>query len=216
MAAYYALHHPANRVSLHGLFPRNGGPSGFLAVAHTGLDLFRPRAVPFVAHPIGLACLLRAGLAPSRPVVLHLPVEQRSWAESVVELSEAQVWELLRFDPRAFQPVINVHMTETKTPGGWPRHEIRSGQSVVAAAGLNWKGERYAEVYVEAVPAARDRSLTKSVLTAVVGKLLSERKVALYRVLDGDTGALEEALEVGFRPTGVRTVVAQALLREPA
>ncbi len=215
MAGYYALHHSADRVTLYTYHPTHAGVTGFLALARTGLDLFRPLAVPFVASPRGLAALLRAALKPNRSAVLQLPLEQRAWAEEVVDLSDVQVAEVLRLDLREFEPIINVLVVETRSPGGWPRYEIRSGDTVYVAAGLNWKGPTFAEVYLDVDPSVRGRGFGKSVLAAIAGRLLGESLIALYRVVDEDPVARAEAESLGFRPTGLKVLSAQATLKQP-
>ncbi len=215
MAGYYALHHPADRVTLYTYHPTHAGVTGFLAVARTGLDLFRPLAVPFVASPRGLAALLRAALKPNQPAVLQLPLEQRAWAEEVVDLSDVQVAEVLRLDLREFEPIINVLVVETRSPGGWPRYEIRSGEAVYVAAGLNWKGPTFAEVYLDVDPSVRGRGFGKSVLAAIAGRLLGESLIALYRVAEDDLTGRAEAESLGFRPTGLKVLSAQASLKQP-
>lgn len=215
MAGYYALHHPADRVTLYTFQPTRASIIGFLALARTGLDLFRPLAIPFIASPRGLTALLSAALKPNRPVVLQLPREQRAWAEEVVDLSDVQVAEVLRLDLREFEPIINVLVVESRSPGGWPRYEIRSGDTVYVAAGLNWKGPTFAEVYLDVDPSVRGRGFGKSVLAAIAGRLLGESLIALYRVADDDLTGRAEAEALGFRPTGLRILTAQAALREP-
>lgn len=212
MAAYYALHHPPDRVSVYAYYASNGVPSAFLAVARTGLDLFRPLAIPFVAQPTGMDALLRAALLPGRPVLLHAPLEQRAWVEATAELSNVRVFELFRLDLRAFEPIVNVLVVEARAPGGWPRYEIRSSEVVHVAAGLNWKGPVFAEVYLEVDPEVRGRAFGRSALAAIAGRLLSESIVALYRIPDDDPMGRAEARRLGFRTTGVRTFEAQALL----
>jgi hypothetical protein len=68
-------------------------------------------------------------------------------------------------------------------------------------------------VYVESDAEGHARGFARSVLAAIVGQLLSERLVALYRVDELDTLAGAEAHAIGFRRTGERTMIAQALLR---
>jgi GNAT superfamily N-acetyltransferase len=216
MAAYYALHHSADSVKLYAYHPGKGGPTGFLAVARTGLDLFRPLVVPFVGQASALKALLLAALESARPVVLHLPLEQRSWAQEVVRLTGFRIYELLRLDPEEYHPVVNVLVMEATSPGGSPRYEIRSGELLRAASGVNWKGSTFAEVYLEVEPSSRGQGYGKSVLAANAGRLLSGGVVALYRVADDDLIGRREAAEVGFRPTGVRTLVGQAVLRQEA
>jgi hypothetical protein len=215
-AAYYALHHPAPKVKLYGYYPNNSKPSGFLAVANTGLDLFRPVAVPFAAQPFTLIALMQEGLGPGRPAVVHLPAEQMPWIEGVLEIEEPHTFELMRLSPQEFEPLINVLVVEALTPSGWPRYEIRSRDTVVAAAGLNWMGDYYAEVYLEVQPQARERRLGESVLAAIVSRLLSERRLPVYLVEAEDNEALLEASALGFRPTGIRTVIGNAMLATEA
>ena len=76
MVAYYGLQHPADRVVVYGYYQVAHAPSGFLALAQTGYDLFRPLAVPFVGSPVALQALLKVALQHGRPVMLHLPAEQ--------------------------------------------------------------------------------------------------------------------------------------------
>ncbi|HET7009272.1 MAG TPA: hypothetical protein VFI11_00730 [Anaerolineales bacterium] len=212
-AAYYALRHPAERVELLADFAGANTVRGFLAIARTGLDLFRPVATPFAAHPSALHNLLRAGLRPGQPVLLFLPVEQQPWVEGLLELSEVKIMNLLRLDPGVFEPVLNVLVTSAQSPEGLPRFEVRTPGGLHAASGVNWKGDRFAEVYVESDAEGRARGFARSVLAAMVGQLLSERLIALYRVDELDTQAAADAHRAGFRRTGERTLVGQALLR---
>lgn len=211
-ATYYALHHAPSKVKLFGYYANDSTPSGFLAMANTGLDLFRPVAVPFAAQPFPLIALMRAGLASGRPALLHLPADQEAWLGGVIEMDETRTHELMRLSPQEFEPLVNVLVVEALTPTGWPRYEIRSRDTVVASAGLNWMGEYFAEVYLEVQPEARERRLGESVLAAIVSRLLGERRVPLYRVETGDNEAQQEASALGFRPTGVRTVIGNAIL----
>lgn len=212
-AAYYALDHPAERVRLFIEVAGNGSPRGFLALAQTGLDLFRRVAVPFAAHPMGLASLLRASLSPGIPALILLPLEQQTWVEGWVDLSEARVTDLYRLHTSLFQPVLNVLVSPSESPTGGPRFEIRSPVGGHAAAGVNWSGANYAEVYVETDSDGRARGFARSVLAAIAGQMLSDRRIALYRIDEMDSAAQAEAAEVGFRRTGDRVLLAQAVLR---
>lgn len=216
MVAYYGLQHPADRVVVFGYYQAAHVPSGFLALAQTGYDLFRPIAVPFVGSPAALQALLRVSLQRGRPVMLHLPAEQRAWAEEAVDLSEPRVSELRRLDTKEFRPEVNVLVVPCQSPTGLPRFEVRSGDVVRAAAGVNWKGDLFAEVYVESQPEAASVGHRRSALAAIAGQLLSEGRLPLYQVEENDVAAQAEAQWVGFRRTGVRCLLAQALLRAPA
>ena len=212
MAAYYALDHPSERVKLYANYLRDAKPNSFLVLAQTGLDLFRPLVVPFAGQGENLKELLRAALKPGQPVLIDLPIGQRSAAEEVVQLSDVREAEILRLDPSLFVPQINVLVLESRTPDGWPRFEIHSGELLQAAAGLNWSGDHFAEVYVEAMPAAVARGFRSAVLGVIAGHLLGEQKIALYRAWDEDINAKSDALNLGFQRTGTRSISAQAIL----
>jgi hypothetical protein len=181
-------------------------------MARTGLDLFRPLIVPFVGQAESLEMLLRAALKPNMPVLMDLPIGQKSWAQAIVDLQDGKEAELLRLDVSMFVPQINVLVVESITPDGWPRFEIRSGEVLQAAAGLNWLGEHFAEVYIEADPVAVTRGFSMAVLSMMAAHLLAERKIALYRAVDDDHESRAEAIKMGFRTTGIRLFSAQATL----
>jgi len=215
-AAYYALDHPEERVELFVEYAGNGAPRGFLAVAQTGYDLFRRLAVPFAAHPMGLVRLLQEGLRPAQPVLLLLPMEQESWVEGLLQLSESRVLDVFRLHTSHFQPVLNVMVVAAEGPDGGSRFEIRSVSGAHASSGTNWRGPHYAEVYVETDDDARARGFSRSVLAAMAGQLLAERRVALYRIDEQDAAGQAEAFEVGFRRSGERSMLVQAVLRNGA
>lgn len=212
LAAYYALEHPQDRVKLYGYAAPDGEAIGFLAVAQTGLDLFRPLVVPFAGKKDFLSRLLRDALRPGQEFLLHLPAEQAAWLDGEVQIHRQQVTELLRLEKDAYEPVLNVLVVEAEAPSDSPRYEIRTAEGTRAAAGVNWKGERFADVYLEADEEARGRGLTKSVLSALVGRLLGERRTALYRVQTGRVSAKTEAFHLGFRPTGFSSALIEGAL----
>lgn len=220
MAAYYALEHPAEKVRLFGHIGGQGDPRGLLAVARTGVDLFRPLVIPFVGRRKILIDLLRSALEPGQTFLLSLPADQLRWLEDQVEVQEEQITELLRLEPSAYEPVLNVLVVEADSPNGTARYEIKTAEGMRAAAGVNWKGKHFAEVYLDASDAARGRGLTKSVLSAMIGRLLGQRRVALYKVETARISVKTEAFRLGFRPTGHRTAMVSAVLlphpeREP-
>jgi hypothetical protein len=215
MAAYYALEHPPERTKLYGYYQADGQPSGFLVEAQTGLDLFRPLLVPFAGMAIAVGSLIRAALEAGRPALIHLPLEQRTWAEAVAEVTQTQLVDLLRLNPGDFNPVINVLVVESQSPDGRPRFEIRSQSGITAAAGVNWIGDHFADVYLEADEQARNRGYARSVLSAISGLLLQQRRIALYQVDESTPAERAEAASIGFRPTGTRSIIAQAAPRPP-
>lgn len=213
-AAYYALEHPGERVSLYGYFPQEGILSGFVTIAQTGFDLFRPLVVPFTGTDASLVELLSFALPENRPHLIYLPIEQ----ESVLDGDDRYVLEklklssLLRLDPRGFEPILNILVQEDENSEGWPRFEIKAKGGGFAAAGLNWKSKYAAEMYIECDKEGRRRGFSKSVLSALIDRLLADKLLVLFRVTDDDYGSFEDAFDLGFVPTGVRSALAQLVL----
>lgn len=213
LAAYYALSHPAGKVQLWSYAPGEGSPTGFLVQARTGFDLFRPLIIPHVAQAAALHSLLGTALVPGHPVLIMLPASQREGLEAVLDLTDARSYEMLRLEPRRLEPVINVLIQSATTPDGLPRFEIRSGDSVAVTAGVNWIGETFAEVYLHSASAEIAAGKVRSVLSAIAGHLLHERRVALLQVASDQEALRSVAITLGFRATGDRLLHAQAVLR---
>lgn len=213
LASYYGLVHECGRVQLYGFYPNSDHLSGFLALAQTGLDLFRPLAIPFAGTREGLRSLIEAALQPARHYLAYLPVEQQEFLIGVADLSPLQVSNLLRLDVRGFEPVINVLIERSQTPDGSPRFEIRS-RGGFAASGINWQTEFAVEIYAEGDAMGYRRGFTKSVLGALIHHLLQERLTVFLRVPDDDYRSFEDAFDLGFKPTGVRQVFADLKLSE--
>ncbi len=149
MASYYLYEHPFSQIEIFGAFSGSRTPVGFLVRAQTGVDLFRPLLIPFVAQENVLNDLLLHVLTPERPVLLVLPLYQWEWIQLPVVLSNETRTEVFRLDPIAYQPVLNVLVQHQLSPSGWPRYEIRHQNLTIAAAGVNWAGERFVEVYLD-------------------------------------------------------------------
>lgn len=211
-AAYYALDHPRERVSLHGYFPQEGILNGFIAIAQTGFDLFRPLIVPFTGTDEALVQLLRSAVPFNRPHLVYLPIEQESLLDSHFEVDKLQLSSVLRLDPRGFEPILNILVREDRNTEGWPRFEIKARGGGFAAAGSNWMSKYAAEMYIESDEEGRRRGFTKSVLSALIDRLMAEKLLVLFRVVDDDYGSFEDAFDLGFVPTGVRSLLAQVVV----
>jgi hypothetical protein len=194
---------------LYGYYGSQDTLNGFLAVAQTGFDLFRPIALPFVGKAEALTTLLDLGLQSGRPYLVYLPLDQQSFLRDQYPHQPIQVSNLLRLDSRAFSPILNIMITRVDTAGGLPRFEIRSSVQGYAAAGINWMSSTYAEIYAEADEPGRRRGFTKSVLAALIDHLIAQQRGVLFRVADDDYDAFEDAFDLGFKPTGVRTLLAE-------
>jgi hypothetical protein len=211
LASYCALLHPVEKVRLYVSYDGAGKPNGFLALAQTGMDLFRPLAVPFVASSKNLLDLLEVGLTPGQPVLLKLPLEQRDWLDESHIISETKISELLRLDPMAFKPILNVLVLKVDMPSGLPRFEIRTKSGSYAAAGINWIGDRFSEIYLEADREAQVRGLGLSVISALSKQLLEENRFPLFGLDSQSDFEFKDLSDMGYRSTGTRTLIAQVL-----
>lgn len=204
LAAHYALHHDPSKVRLFSYHGSAGDLRGFVAIAQTGIDLFRPLVVPFVATQRIMARLMRDALRVDQPVLISLPADQADWLKDWFALDDRRELELLRMEAEAFEPILNVLVVEAEAPDGLPRYEIRTADGTKVAAGTNWISGSYADVYVDGQAMDGRVGLTRSVLSALCARLLGRRLVALFRVDTRQVGLKTEALKVGFRPTGRR------------
>jgi hypothetical protein len=129
--------------------------------------------------------------------------------DDIVAVDGVTRFEILRLAADQFEPTLNVLVVESPTPDGAPRYEVRTADGEYAAAGINWMGTRFAEVYLEASAGARRRRLTRSVMSAMLGRLLGQRRHPLHLVRDADPAARTAAFQLGFRPTGLSVALVE-------
>ena len=215
LAYYYALQHSPERTELF-VHPESAESyaapaTGFLVRARTGMDLFRPLVTFRAPSATAAKALLLRGLLPGRPVYLTVPESHAGWANQYLDMSEAELHAILRFDPKHFEAEINVLVVTHTGTDGLPRCEIRSGERAGAVAGINWQSPRYAEVYVYTEAAVRGRGWGKAVVRALLGQILKSGRTPLYVVAESNEYSIRLAEAVGFVPTGHREYVGQAI-----
>jgi hypothetical protein len=213
-AAYYALHHDPKRTTLFIHRNRDGQPDGLLVRAQTGMDLFRPVVVARAALDEVALDLFKTGLLPGRPYYLVAPLSLANAVNRCLIVSDPELLRIYRLDPAKFDPELNVLVVANPAPDGSPRFEISSQGAVQAAAGVNWRSPRFAEVYVYTEPAARGRGWGKSVTSALVGSLLKSRLTPLYFVDEQNSASIKLAESIGFVDTGEREYAGQVMLRQ--
>jgi hypothetical protein len=208
MTAYYALWHDERRVELSVHRSPTGNVSGFVAVCQTGRDLFVPLVV-FRAPPDEAGQALENALAPGRTcMVVTLPT-LHSAVEGVMALTNAQTNAIYELDPGAYRPIVNVMVQ----PGAVRfRHEIRVQEKAVAAAGVNWRTDRFADMYVYAEPAVQGRGWARAVGSACVRDLLSAKLLPLYTVSEAHGASHRLAKSLGFVDSGAREFECQGYL----
>lgn len=194
-AAYYALTHDARRVQLTLHILAGGQVDGFVAVCQTGRDLFVPLVV--VRAPLGTAGdLLREALLVGRPYNVVTVPELRDDVERAMLLEERRTNRIYVFDPSSYRPLLNVMVQ----PGEGPfRYEIRSGDRVVSAAGINWRSSRMAEMYVDSEPGVQSRGWDRAVGSACIRALLDQELLPLYTTSEEEPLSSRLPLQLGLR-----------------
>ncbi|MEJ2148012.1 MAG: GNAT family N-acetyltransferase [Chloroflexota bacterium] len=210
LAAYYALHHPPRRTTLILHRDSNADVDGFLVRCQTGIDLFRPLVTLRSRGPNAIPELIEEGMLPQRPYLIVVPASQVERLEPFLEITQETTNRILRLDPDRFRLAMNVLVVRSQDADGNPKVEMRSGDRVVASAGVNWRSPIFAEVYVRVDPQYRGRGRGRAVVNALAGDLLKEGVTPLYNVVEGNEASLELALQVGFVDTSAREVMAHA------
>jgi RimJ/RimL family protein N-acetyltransferase len=210
MAAYYALSYDDRRVQLTLHTLPGGQADGFVAVCQTGRDLFVPLVV--VRAPAqSVGDLLRKALYPGRPYTLATVPTLRGEVERAMQMDWQRLNLIYRFEPSAYRPHINVMVQ----PGEGPfRFEIRAGDRIVSAAGVNWQSDRLAEMYVYTEPEVQSRGWGRAVGAACARALLEKDILPLYTVSEDNVASKRLAQALGFRDSGAREYECRGQLRE--
>ncbi|GAB4480398.1 MAG: hypothetical protein Kow00124_27060 [Anaerolineae bacterium] len=210
LASYYTLHHDPKRTTLTVHRSGDGVLDGFLACCQTGIDLFRPLVTLRLRGVGAEAPLIREALAPGRPYLLVVPEPLVERLKGHLEISDPVLNRIMRLDPARFQPEINALVIRTRDRAGNPRAEIRRGDEVLGAAGVNWRSPIFAEVYVQVSTEHQRQGLGRSLVNAVAADLLKLGVTPLYNAALNDKVSLALAEKVGFVDTGARELMAQA------
>lgn len=215
LAVYYALYHDPKRTQLTLHYDMSGRADGFVAACWTGQDLFRPLVTLRARSRAVLAELLPQALMPGRPYFCVVPAELASALNATVTVSGSNLNLVYVLDPSHFQPVINVLVQRAHGADGSPRAVIRSGERIIAEAGLNWRSPYFAEVYVHTEPAVRGRGYGRSVVAALTALLLEAGVRPLYVVAEGHTESIQLAESLGYVDSGAREYQGE-IVRQPS
>jgi hypothetical protein len=134
--------------------------------------------------------------------ILHLPLDQANWLEDLVVFEEMERSEIYRMDPTNFSPILNVLIVQQQTPDGRVRFEIRAEERVLTAAGINWIGSQFAEIYIHYQEQAFNPNYIRSVLSSVVVNLYEQNRIPLLRVPTNNVILGKTIEEFGFSSTG--------------
>ena len=215
MASYYAFYHPDDKTNL-AVYPLDANrATGYLALSRTGLDLFRPLVtmrLPLADHE-GSADLIRSALPEDAPVLLSAPPDHGPLLHAFFNIQTEEQLRILVLDRGRYQPVINVLVTQEKTPNGLPRFIIRSSRErerVVAAASVNWQTPNYAEISAYTEADQRRQGWGRSVVAALSQHLMDNGRTPLYAVNEANQPSLMLAESAGFVDVGLRRLFLQA------
>ncbi|GAB4158273.1 MAG: hypothetical protein Fur0021_28020 [Candidatus Promineifilaceae bacterium] len=227
LAVYYAFHHPENRTTLVTYPPDAGVARGYVCLARTGIDLFRPLVtmrLPKLGESggeldldAGIDLIYRA-LLPESPVILHIPTTYLPLIRAIFHIEQEQTLRLFRLDRRRFQPLINIFVTQANSPDGLPRFIIRNPPGdpqgeIAASASLNWQSPNFADIAVRTHPNYRRQGYGRSVVASLVEQLLRQGRTPLYSVDAQNAASIELAQSVGFVDTLARTVILEGHLK---
>lgn len=218
-AVYYAFHHPDDKTQLFTYPPNLNQANGYICLARTGIDLFRPLATmrfPESGDRLGYDVseakeLIFQAIPGGAELILSTPLSYRPLITAVFDVEKEQQLKLLALDRGRFQPIINVFVARTQSYDGLPRFVIRQssdGRSsgsgeVVASAGLNWQSQQFAEIYVHTKAPHRRQGFGQSVVAACVQYVLESGRKPIYMVASDNDSSIQLAESVGFVALGV-------------
>jgi GNAT superfamily N-acetyltransferase len=228
-AVYYAFHHPDERTRILTHPEGAARPSAYLCLSQTGMDLFRPLitlrlpddAVSQGPDPAAGAALLHRALRPGAGAIITAPIAYRALLQAVFTVQQEQDLTIMVLDRGHFQPLINVLVAQAESYNNLPRFVIRQTPpgnapergDVVAASGLNWQSDRFADVYVNTQAPFRRQGLGQSVLAYAVQHVLDRGRVPTYAVATDNEPSIRLAESVGFVDLGIRKVLLEGTLK---
>jgi RimJ/RimL family protein N-acetyltransferase len=218
-AVYYAFHHPDSRVQITTYPAGVERAQGYVALARTGIDLFRPLMTLRLPQEMELGAeMIYASLAPGSSLFIHTPALYRPLLAALFDIQREQQLLLYRLDSASFEQQINVLVTRTTTPDGLPRFIVRPTREgergdVAASATLNWQSPRFADISVYASPPERGRGWGRTVVSALAQHLLAGGRTPLYHVEPHNEASLQLARSVGFVNTLSDKLLLEVTLR---
>lgn len=218
LAAYYAFHHAPGKTYLVTYPPETDHATGYMAISRTGIDLFRPLVTFHL--PQGdinaIPDLIYAGLPPETAVILHAAATTLPILQAFFDMQTVEHLHLFQLNAADYTPIINVLVTETQAANNLPRFVIRSqanDNQIGASAGLNWISPQWGDIAVNTNPAFRRQGWGRSVVSSMSNYLLSNGRIPLYVISANNDASRQLAQAVGFHDTGVRQILAQAVLK---
>jgi ribosomal protein S18 acetylase RimI-like enzyme len=214
LAAYYAFHHPASRTRIWSHRSASGRIDGFLVRAQTGQDLFRPLITLRAPDSAAMAELMRAALPSGQPALFSFPETLSVWLLPLLSIDTRQRLLVYLLNPSKFVPVTNIFVRRASSPDGLARFEIRQGDSLAAAAGINWQSPEWAEIFVQTDPQTQERGYGKSVCAALCAHLLEQKRSVLFAVEENNRPSIRLAKSIGFEDSGESEILCTGSISE--
>ncbi len=208
LTAYYALYHKRTQLFTHGQEP----VVGFLAVCQTGHDLFTPLVVMRADSDDVLSALLSDHLDEGREYLFAAKEQRASILKRCLITWDEHYNLIYTVDQASFRPDFRYLVEKIVRRDHSPRFEIRDGESVIAAAGVNWCSPYFAEVGVCTEEGYRGRGLAKAVISACTSELLKEGIKPLYIVAESNVASIRVCEALGYRFSGYREFSCQGRL----
>lgn len=200
LTAYYALYHKRTQLFTHG----QEAVVGFLAICQTGHDLFTPLVVMRADSDDMLSALLSDHLGESREYFFAAKEQRASVLKRCLVTWDEHYDLIYTVDEASFRPDSRHLVEKVVKEDRFSRFEIRDGESVIAAAGTNWRSPYFAEVGVCTQEGYRGKGLAKAVVSACTSELLQEGVKPLYIVAEGNAASIRICEALGYRFSGYR------------
>jgi GNAT superfamily N-acetyltransferase len=212
--AYYAFYHERERSRLYVHEDAAGRADGFVAVCQTAQRLFQPTVVLRTPNVKVAVDLLRQALEPGRPYYLITTPDLRESVSQVVKMDEPKLSRIYELKLSRFEYQVNVMVVADDGVEGRPRFLVRSGDLVVAEAGVTWLSPQFAGIHAEAAPAARRRGLGESVLAACTRWVVRSGRHPLIIAAMKDDYGTTLAEKVGYVDSGARELASDVVCCE--
>ncbi|HUS93877.1 MAG TPA: GNAT family N-acetyltransferase [Patescibacteria group bacterium] len=228
-AVYYAFHHPDEKTTLVPIQDDEKIVSGYVCLSRTGIDLFRPLItlrLPLRSGGVDLdlsagAELIRLAIPPGMGAIISAPAHYLPLLGGLFDINSIQHMDLFVLDKNLYQPIINVLVSKTDSYNGLPRYVIRQSSDgqhssrgeIVASAGLNWRSDRFAEMYVHTKSSYRRKGMGRSVVAALVQSVLEQGQIPLYVVGEDNAPSKQLAESIGFVKSDVNEILIEGVLR---
>lgn len=218
LAVYYAFYHADARTQLITYRPDTARAIGYVCLARTGLDLFRPLVTLRLPEKdlAASAAMLYQALPVDMPLMVRAPAAYRPLLQALMHVTAEEEYHLYRLNRALFHPIINVLVTTDTGPHGWPRTTIRRDGVVGASATINWQTAQFAEIGVYTDPSLRRAGWGRSVTAALCQTLLESGRTPLYATSPHNEAAIRLAESVGFVDTAGRDIWLEGSLRPRA